>query len=64
MKEENRLPQELYWTVHDRAQSFVLWSRYELQIAESNHLDCLMACSSARSKQLLCLVHGKSHKSV
>lgn len=21
-----RLPQELYWTVHDRAQSFVLWS--------------------------------------
>ena len=51
--------QDLFWKVHDRAQSFVLLS-YTVHELRNQHF--LFFSSSIRSKQLLCFVHGQGQK--
>ena len=51
--------QDLYWKVHDPAQSFVLLS-YTMHELRNNTF--LLVSSSVRSKQLLCCVQGQGQK--
>ena len=51
--------QDLFWKVHDRAQSFVLLS-YTMHDYVINTF--LLVSSSVRNKQLLCFVHGQGQK--
>ena len=52
--------QDLFWEVHDRANSFVLRLKTLHELRSRRRF--LLVCSSVSSKHQLCFVHGEGHK--